>query len=274
MRASRIPVTVSATLLLAGAPVFAQQTPSLPTEDVTALAKKTQNPVGDVTSVPFQFNFNTGGDFHDQTLVNLNVQPVIPFKASDNWSVIARTIVPINSVPAPDGTTRYSGVGDVQEELFVTPAIPGKIIWGAGPLLSLPTSTVTGSETGAWGLGPAVVVVSMRGPFVFGALLTQTWTIAHSDTYTEIDLLLLQPFVNYNFGQGWAVSLAPVVTANWKAKSGEQWTVPLGLGITRTTVFDGRPMSLGVQYYNNVERPQGAPGQQLRFSVSLLYPRK
>jgi hypothetical protein len=59
-----------------------------------------------------------------------------------------------------------------------------------------------------------------------------------------------------------------------KAASGEQWTVPLGLGITRTTVFDGRPMSLGVQYYDNVERPQGGPWQQLRFSVSLLYPRK
>jgi hypothetical protein len=70
-------------------------------------------------------------------------------------------------------------VGDIQEELFVMPAIPGQIIWGAGPLLSLPTSTVTGSETGAWGLGSAVVVASMRGPFVFGALLTQTWTIAH-----------------------------------------------------------------------------------------------
>jgi hypothetical protein len=255
MRASQFPVIIAAALLLGGSPVLAQQTPP-PAEDVTALAKKTQNPVGDVTSVPFQFNFNTGGDFHDQTLLNLNVQPVIPFKASDGWSLIARTIVPINSVPAPDGTTRSSGMGDIQEELFLTPAIPGKIIWGAGPLFSLPTSTVTGSESGAWGVGPAVVVVSMRGAFVFGALLTQTWTMAHADIYTEINQLLLQPFVNYNFGQGWALSVAPIVTANWKAASGEQWTVPLGLGITRTTVFDGRPMNLGVQYYNNVERPQ------------------
>jgi hypothetical protein len=62
MRASRIPVFVSAKLLLVGAPVFAQQTAPSPTADVTALAKKTQNPVGDVTSVPFQFNFSTGGD--------------------------------------------------------------------------------------------------------------------------------------------------------------------------------------------------------------------
>jgi hypothetical protein len=30
--------------------------------DVAALAKATQNPVGDLTTLPFQFNFNTGGD--------------------------------------------------------------------------------------------------------------------------------------------------------------------------------------------------------------------
>ena len=31
-------------------------------------------------------------------------------------------------------------------------------------------------------------------------------------------------------------------------------------------------MTIGVQYYYNVERPDGAAGQTLRFTVSLLYP--
>jgi hypothetical protein len=251
---------------------FAQQPAAAPAEDVTALAKKTQNPVGDLISVPFQFNFNTGGGLQDETLFNLNIQPVIPFKLNDDWNVIARTIIPINSVPAPNGTSRYSGVGDIQEQLFVTPSAPGSIIWGIGPVLSLPTGTVTGLETGSWGLGPAAVVLKMTGPWVLGGLLTQTWTIAHSDTYTKINQLLFQPFVNYNFGQGWALSFSPIITANWEATSGNQWTVPLGLGITRTTVFDGRPMNIGVQYYYNVERPDSGPGQQIRFQIALLYP--
>ena len=114
----------------------------------------------------------------------------------------------------------------------------------------------------------------MPGPWVLGGLVTQTWTIAHADTYTKINLFLFQPFVNYNFGKGWALSFAPVITANWEATNGNKWTVPLGLGINRTTVFDGRPMTLGVQYYNNAERPQGAAGQQIRFQLSLLYPSK
>lgn len=48
----------------------------------------------------------------------------------------------------------------------------------------------------------------------------------------------------------------------------------LGLGITRTTVFNGRPMNIGVQLYGNVEHPDAAAATQLRFVLALLYPNK
>lgn len=91
-----------------------------------------------------------------------------------------------------------------------------------------------------------------------GTLVTQLWTYADAGDDTEVNQLLLQPFVNFNFGTGWALAFAPNITANEDAPSGDRWTVPLGLGITRTTVFNKRPMSLGLQYYHNVERPTGA----------------
>ncbi len=83
--------------------------------------------MSNLISVPFQFNFNTGGDLEDRTFFNLNIQPVIPFQASENWHVIARTIIPVNSFPGPEGT-RYSGTGDIQEQIFITPAKPGGIV--------------------------------------------------------------------------------------------------------------------------------------------------
>ena len=58
------------------------------------LARATQNPVGDLTSVPFQFNFNSGGPLAGRTLYNLDVQPVFPLPLSEHWDLIARTIVP------------------------------------------------------------------------------------------------------------------------------------------------------------------------------------
>jgi hypothetical protein len=47
----------------------------------------------------------------------------------------------------------------------------------------------------------------------------------------------------------------------------------LGLGITRTTVFNRRPINVGLSYHHNVERPNGSGASQLRIAITLLYPK-
>ena len=257
-----------ALVLLNGVTAFAQE----PAHDVNALAKQTQNPVGDLVSVPLQFNFNTGGDLEERTLFNLNLQPVIPFSVTSSWKLILRTIVPINSFPAADDG-RASGVGDIQTQAFFTPARAWVAHLGRGPGV-----LVADSHGGPSGDGYMGGRHRWRGR-------ERRWTMGprHSDIAAladggcergdpRTDLLTIQPFVNYNLSRGWALSFSPVMTANWDAASGDQWTVPLGFGITRTTVFNRRPMNLGVQYYYNVEHPEGGAGQQLRFVLALLYP--
>jgi hypothetical protein len=255
-----------------GTRAFAQQPAAAPS-DTTALAKQTQNPVGDLISVPLQFNFNTGGDLKDATLFNLNVQPVIPFKATPHWNVISRTIVPIDSVPG-SADVSYSGVGDIQLQLYVTPSKPGAFIYGVGPVFSFPTATAPPLRSGTFAAGLGVVGLTMKGPWVIGALITQFWPVSDAGGEPKTNLLVVQPAINYNFGGGWAMSFSPAITANWDASAGNQWTVPLGLGITKTTVFNGRPMNVGLTYYGNVKRPDGSAGYQLRFAISLLYPEK
>jgi hypothetical protein len=114
----------------------------------------------------------------------------------------------------------------------------------------------------------------MMGPWVIGALVNQYWPAYDAGGEPKTNLFVLQPFVNYNFGVGWALGFSPIITANWDASEGHKWTVPLGLGITKTTVFNGRPMNIGVHYYGNVERPEGSAGYQLRFVIALLYPER
>jgi hypothetical protein len=250
--------------------VFAQEAPAGP--DSTSLAKQTQNPVADLISIPFQFNFNTGGDLNDATLFNMNFQPVIPFRLTEDWNIVARTILPFLNIPGPDGS-RFSGIGDLQQQVFFSPSKPGKLIWGVGPIFSLPTATTAPAETGSWGAGPTFVALTMKGPWVIGALANNVWTFADSGDSTEVNQFLLQPFINYNFGKGWALAYAPIITANWDAPSGNEWTVPVGIGISRTVVFNKRPMSLSAQYYHNAKRPDGSAANQLRIIVSLLYPK-
>lgn len=242
-------------------------------QDTTELAKKTQNPVGDIVSVPFQFNFNGGGGLEDQTHFNLNFQPVVPIPLTPAVSLIFRTIVPFHSFPGPsDG--KNGGVGDIQEQLFFTPAKPGKVIWGVGPMFSLPTATAEPARTGTWAGGVSAVALAMPGPWVFGALVTQVSPMSDTGGEPETDVFSLQYFINYNFGQGWAISSAPTIVANWDAADGQQWTVPFGAGITRTLIFNGQPMQLGFQYYNNVKRPDGAPSTLARFIVAFVFPQK
>ena len=82
------------------------------------------------------------------------------------------------------------------------------------------------------------------------------------------NLLTFQYFINYNFGKGWAVGTSPVISANWDAARNDRWTVPVGLSIARTFVFNRQPMSLGFQYYRNVERPISGPSNQIKFIYS------
>jgi hypothetical protein len=248
--------------------------PTASATDTTALAKEQQNPISSMTTIPWQFNFNSGGELEDRTLFLLNVQPVMPFKVSDRWNMIVRTIAPVLSAPGPE-TTRYTGLGDIQEQIYLTPSKGGKVIWGAGAVLSMPTATTAAGETGSWAAGPTFVALTMPGPWVIAAVVNNVWTFSDSGSTTKVNQFLLQPFINFNFGKGWAISTVPVITAHWDAESGQQWTVPIGAGISRTTVFSGRPpMTLAIHYYRNVVHPDAAAANQVRFMVVMLFPKK
>lgn len=236
------------------------------------LAKASQNPIADLTSVPLQFNFTTGGGLGPLTVYNLNVQPVMPLPLGRQWSVIARTIVPYVSAVAPTGF-RLTGIGDIVEEAFFTPTKPAAVTIGFGPIFSFPTATNALVQTGDWALGPTVVAVRTTGPWVFGALATQLWTVAADTGRGDINQLGVQPFINYNLDHGWSIATSPMITANFVAASGEQWIVPLGIGVTKITTLGSQPMSVGIQYYNNVVCPSNAGRSLIRFVASFLFPK-
>ena len=116
------------------------------------LAKAPQNPVADLISLPLQNNTNFNFGPEEKTQNVLNIQPVWPFSLTENWNLITRKIIPVISQPrlAP-GDERENGIGDTTFTAFLSPANSGKWIWGAGPVLLLPTATdeVLGSEK--WG---------------------------------------------------------------------------------------------------------------------------
>jgi hypothetical protein len=113
----------------------------------------------------------------------------------------------------------------------------------------------------------------MTGPWVLGGLLNQLWTYMDANEGPSVNMTTFQPFINYNIGsEGWSLAFAPIITANWSAPDGEEWTVPLGFGVSKVAAVGSRPVSVSIQYYRNVERPSTTGDNQIRFVCSFLYP--
>ncbi|ADJ27788.1 hypothetical protein [Nitrosococcus watsonii] len=250
------------------------------------LAQAVQNPVASLITVPFQNNIGFGAGPDDDVINILNIQPVIPVKIG-NWNIINRLIMPLIYLPEtrielPVQPGEQSevltfnsefGVGDINYTSFLSPAQPGKVIWGIGPSFNFNTATDDHLGSGKWSAGPSVVILTQPSPWTIGVLARQLWSFAGDDGRSGVSQFLMQPFLAYQLGDGWALSSAPIMTSNWNADGGNGWTVPLGGGVNRVFTLGKQPLNASVQAYYNVERPKFAPEWTLRLQLNLLFPK-
>jgi len=263
-------------ILLLSPIAAAQQEPE--NEDQTAnLQKATQNPVASLISVPLQNNTNFGANPGYRNQDVLNIQPVIPIGISKDWNLLLRWITPIIYQPVPNapGTpeTGEYGLGDMQPTFFISPKKPGKLIWGVGPVLQLPTATNTFLGQGKLGIGPSTVVLTQPGHWTLGLLENNVWSVAGSGSRPAVNQFLMQYFINYNLKKGWFIGVSPIITANWEASRGNVWTVPFGGGIGRIMKFGAQPVSLVAQFYGNAVHPANTPSWTMRLQISFLFPK-
>jgi hypothetical protein len=250
---------------------------ALPTwaQDSSDIAKQAQNPIASLISVPFENDFNphTGANKEDSYVFEM--KPVVPFRLSNDWNLITRTIIPVIQVPglAP-GVSGTSGLGDVQESLFLSPTKAGPVIWGAGPVISFPTATENILGTKKLSVGPTVVVLRSQGHWLFGSLVQNLFSVAGPSARKDVNQMLLQPFVNYNLPHKWYLTSSPIITANWEARSSERWVVPVGGGVGKIVHLGKQPVNVYTQFFRNVQRPDGTSSWSARFNMTFLFPKK
>ncbi len=233
------------------------------------IAKATQNPLTAMYSLPIQNNTYFGDDVRNMA----NIQPVLPFGINDDWTLVARAIIPVayNGIDAIPGNDW--GLADTLMTGFITPKKTGDsgIVWGVGPTVLLPTSTDDKLGAGEWGAGVSAVALTMQGKWVYGGLISNIWSFTGD---SQVNSMTLQPFVNYNIGDGLFIASVPIITANWKADSSNTWTVPLGLGVGKAMKLGSTPFIAQIHAYYNVERPDFNDEKwQTRIQVQWLFPR-
>ena len=259
----------AAALLMVCAPLRAE----LSAEE---LAKLAQNPIANLISVPFQenVNFNYGPLKKNQNV--FNIEPVIPFELNKDWNVITRTIIPVISQPALfPGDNRTNGIGETQFSAFLSPANPvNGLVWGVGAITQLPTTSDSALGSYRWGLGPTVVVLhtDKGDPWVYGFLANNVWSVGNGagGSYNNF---LLQPFIHYNLEGGLYLTTAPILTANWKASSGQKWTVPVGGGVGKIFHLGRLPVNTELEVYYNAVRPDFGANWQIQLQATLMFPK-
>ena len=141
---------------------------------------------------------------------NWNFQPVVPVSLTKDWNLITRPVMPFYNI-VPHQTA--SG----QFERTV----------GLGDMILL--ELLSPANTGNWvlGAGPTFIFPTATSKFTGHG----KWQAGPS-------------------GDGWHVGYSGNILANWKAPSGDVWTVPIGLGIGKVVKLGRLPikLELGLQY--------------------------
>ena len=205
------------------------------------------------------------GDGHKNLL---NIQPVVPFSLSEDWDLISRTIIPvIQQNDVQPGRSQF-GLGDTTQSFWFSPKEPTSsgLVWGVGAVGLLPTGT-DGIGADTWGFGPTIVALKQEGSWTYGFLWNQIWDTGGR---ADISSMFIQPFLAKGLGNGRTLSINSESTYNWISN---KWSVPINIAYSKVSKWGTQMVSnqVGVGIY--VTTPSGGPDWQLRYTLTLLFPK-
>ena len=251
----------------AGAPVSPAQTEE-------HLAEEVRNPLADLTQVQFSNDFDFGAAGGNGFLYTFMLQPIVPFKITDDWNLITRSAFTVASIPDSEGSGRTAATGDSNIQFYFSPNRPRPFIWGFGPVLGIPTASNSLLGSGKWTLGPGFGIVRQTEDWTYGVLVNQFWSFAGGKNRDSVSLTLLHPVLSYTWKSGWSLGLDSESIYDAKASSGDRWTVPLQISISKETNFGKRPVNLSFGVIPQTVAPAGSPSVGLNFTITPLFPKE
>ncbi len=159
------------------------------------------------------------------------------------------------------------------QSVFFSPRAPTSSgwIWGAGPVLMLPTGSDKLLTADKWGIGPTGVALKQQGHWTYGVLANHIWSFAGESSRPDVNATFLQPFLAYATPTAWTYSLNTESTYDW---DNQQWSVPINAVVSKVTKIGNQLVSVGggVRYWAD-SPDSGANGLGLRVVVTLLFPK-
>jgi len=233
------------------------------------LAKELQNPVADLITLPLEsrFDFSAGNKLR----YTLNIQPVLPFELGPNLVLVSRTILPVIYAEAVGNAQRSrTGLGDTSQSFFLAPKQPvNGWIYGAGPVLRLPTATESELGDGVWGAGPTAVALRQDDAWTYGLLASHVWSFAGRSGST-VNATSLQPFLAYTTSSLTTFGLGSESAYDWEAR---QWLVPLDVTVSQLVRIGETPVEFALGGRSYLDRPAGGPNWGIKFTTTFMFPK-
>jgi len=248
--------------------------PAIAEESQEELAKKTNNPVANLISVPLQLDYDQNiGPTRQGDRYQLTDKPVIPISISTDWNLISRTLVPlINQHDVSLGSGTQSGIGDITQQIYFSPKAPtaSGLIWGVGPQALLRTGTDNLSAN-KWGAGVDAVLLKQEHGWTYGALANHMWSFGGTGQ-TNISATFLQPFLSFTTKHYTTYGINTESTYEWNTR---QWSVPVNMTVTQLLKVGGQALTLqaGARYWADTPDTTGPKGWGIRLTVNLLFPK-
>lgn len=226
------------------------------------------------------------------------LQPVMPFQLTENWKIIFRPVVPINSfetlgnidittgtVPGITGVdlNRKTGLGDIVLWTALSNSYKPPFVWGFGPTIMLPTATDDQLGTGKYSAGPMALAVNISDEWIIGAVAQHWWSFAGDDNIDiktslgkvrvdrpDVNLTDLQYIVRYRYSSLTNIGAAPNIRYNWET---DDLSLPIGIGFDTVVKIGKLPAKVGAELYYYVEQNDDfGPRWQLRLFFSPVIP--
>lgn len=229
---------------------------SLPSDQASLeeISKELANPVSSIRNLPIRYDYDANIGDNNGSRSTLRIQPIISVPLSAEWSVMSRTVIPvINQTGVEQSRSIYSnriswtqsGLGDIQESIFISTTTKGGLIYGFGPIISIPTSDEQFSSDRV-GLGPTAVVLIQEGKWTLGAIGNHVWSAfggGHPGDKGYTSMTMVQPFVVYNMPRGLSLGFNAESTYDWK---NEVMFIPLTVQVGQVLRVGGQTISLNL----------------------------
>ena len=117
-------------------------------------------------------------------------------------------------------------------------------------------------------LGPEFSLGQVTRWGLIGAKAKHLTSVAREDQWETNDTTV-KIFFAYGLGNGWQIESNPIIFYDWEAVSGNEWTVPIGAGVSKTMMVGSVPLKLAFEIQKYVVTPDRfGPEWLFRFSLT------